>query len=184
MTNDELSDKNDEDLSRGNGVSVETAANITNDELSDKNSEDPHGINGASVEIGAKITNDSLSDKNGEDPTPSVERTENKCDLYSGTWVKDEEYPIYRPGSCPYVDEAFDCQSNGRRDADYLKWRWKPHTCDLPRLLFFFGFSVNVFVLSLVYRGYDNYFLAPVRYYKKVINCCNQLHCNFLSLLG
>ncbi|KAF2317621.1 hypothetical protein GH714_025775 [Hevea brasiliensis] len=55
------------------------------------------------------------------------------CDLYTGTWVKDEEYPIYRPGSCPYVDEAFDCQINGRKDLDYLKWRWKPETCDLPR---------------------------------------------------
>ncbi|XP_043813272.1 protein trichome birefringence-like 5 isoform X2 [Manihot esculenta] len=55
------------------------------------------------------------------------------CDLYMGTWVKDEEYPIYRPGSCPYVDEAYDCQINGRKDSDYLKWRWKPETCDLPR---------------------------------------------------
>ncbi|OMO59009.1 hypothetical protein COLO4_34337 [Corchorus olitorius] len=55
------------------------------------------------------------------------------CDLYTGTWVKDEEYPIYKPGSCPFVDEAFDCQSNGRRDSDYLRWRWKPHGCDLPR---------------------------------------------------
>ncbi|KAJ6355055.1 hypothetical protein OIU77_005614 [Salix suchowensis] len=50
-----------------------------------------------------------------------------------GTWVKDEEYPIYEAGSCPYVDEAFDCQGNGRKDSDYLKWRWKPNDCDLPR---------------------------------------------------
>lgn len=56
-----------------------------------------------------------------------------KCDLYVGRWVKDEEYPIYAPGSCPYVDEAFDCQNNGRPDSDYLKWRWKPDGCDLPR---------------------------------------------------
>ncbi|XP_027176204.1 protein trichome birefringence-like 5 isoform X2 [Coffea eugenioides] len=55
------------------------------------------------------------------------------CDFYKGKWVKDEQYPIYRPGSCPYVDEAFDCQSNGRPDSEYLKWRWKPDGCDLPR---------------------------------------------------
>lgn len=61
------------------------------------------------------------------------------CDLYVGNWVRvtDEEekeaYPIYKPGSCPYVDEAFDCQRNGRGDSDYLKWRWKPHGCELPR---------------------------------------------------
>ncbi|KAG2300038.1 hypothetical protein Bca4012_011622 [Brassica carinata] len=54
------------------------------------------------------------------------------CDLYKGSWVKDE-YPLYQPGSCPYVDEAFDCQRNGRRDSDYLNWRWKPDGCDLPR---------------------------------------------------
>ncbi|TYG87400.1 hypothetical protein ES288_A13G211600v1 [Gossypium darwinii] len=55
------------------------------------------------------------------------------CDLYTGTWVKDDDYPIYKPGSCPYVDEAFDCQSNGRPDSNYLRWRWKPDGCDLPR---------------------------------------------------
>jgi hypothetical protein len=40
---------------------------------------------------------------------------------------------LYQPGSCPYVDDAFDCQRNGRRDSDYLNWRWKPDGCDLPR---------------------------------------------------
>ncbi|GMI84419.1 TRICHOME BIREFRINGENCE-LIKE 5 [Hibiscus trionum] len=61
------------------------------------------------------------------------EEKRERCDLYSGTWVKDDGYPIYKPGSCPYVDEAFDCQSNGRPDSDYLRWRWKPDGCDLPR---------------------------------------------------
>ncbi|CAN1293676.1 Protein trichome birefringence-like 5 [Linum perenne] len=55
------------------------------------------------------------------------------CDLYMGSWVRDEGYPIYTPGSCEYVDEAFDCQNNARPDSDYLHWRWKPHGCDLPR---------------------------------------------------
>ncbi|XP_044463235.1 protein trichome birefringence-like 5 isoform X1 [Mangifera indica] len=55
------------------------------------------------------------------------------CNFYMGSWVRDEEYPIYRPGSCPYVDEAYDCQTNGRQDSSYLKWRWKPVACDLPR---------------------------------------------------
>lgn len=59
-----------------------------------------------------------------------------ECDLYMGTWVKDEQnYPIYQHGSCPYVDEAYDCQINGRTDNHYSKWRWKPHGCDLPRYL-------------------------------------------------
>lgn len=56
-----------------------------------------------------------------------------ECDLYNGTWVEDGDYPIYEPGSCPYVDEAYDCKINGRNDTRYTKWRWKPHGCDLPR---------------------------------------------------
>ncbi|CAO2823232.1 unnamed protein product [Amaranthus hypochondriacus] len=55
------------------------------------------------------------------------------CNFYMGKWVKDDGYPIYQPGSCPYVDEAYDCQSNGRTDFEYMKWRWKPDDCDLPR---------------------------------------------------
>ncbi|RZR95315.1 hypothetical protein BHM03_00024147 [Ensete ventricosum] len=68
---------------------------------------------------------------------PPPERRERRCDLHQGRWERDEEglYPLYHPGSCPYVDEAFSCQENGRRDLGYLRWRWKPHGCDLPRLL-------------------------------------------------
>lgn len=64
-----------------------------------------------------------------------AERWEGKCDIYQGRWERDEEgrYPLYSPGSCPYVDEAFSCQENRRPDRDYLKWRWKPRDCDLPR---------------------------------------------------
>ncbi|XP_078439570.1 TRICHOME BIREFRINGENCE-LIKE 5 [Wolffia australiana] len=58
-----------------------------------------------------------------------------RCDLFKGSWVKDLErrYPLYKPGSCPYVDDAFTCQENGRPDREYLNWRWKPYDCDLPR---------------------------------------------------
>ncbi|KAL0453411.1 UNVERIFIED_CONTAM: protein trichome birefringence-like 5 [Sesamum latifolium] len=63
----------------------------------------------------------------------AIEEKLGNCDIYKGKWVRDEGYPLYRPGSCPYVDEAFDCPSNGRPDSGYLKWRWKPDDCDLPR---------------------------------------------------
>ncbi|KAG7555952.1 PMR5 N-terminal domain [Arabidopsis suecica] len=70
----------------------------------------------------------------GESLDHSVVEKMRGCDLYRGSWVKDDDvYPLYQPGSCPYVDEAFDCQRNGRRDSDYLNWRWKPDGCDLPR---------------------------------------------------
>lgn len=75
--------------------------------------------------------NDVRSKKNNDGDGGLKQRK--SCDLYAGKWVRDESYPIYQPRSCPYVDEAFDCQRNGRPDSDYLKWRWKPDGCDLPR---------------------------------------------------
>lgn len=60
--------------------------------------------------------------------------TVRSCDLYVGSWIKDDEnYPIYKPGTCPYVDRAYDCQTNGREDDEYMKWRWKPDGCNIPR---------------------------------------------------
>ncbi|XP_010557950.1 PREDICTED: protein trichome birefringence-like [Tarenaya hassleriana] len=56
------------------------------------------------------------------------------CDFFDGEWVKDESYPLYKPGSCNLIDEQFNCILNGRPDKDFQKLRWKPKKCDLPRL--------------------------------------------------
>lgn len=55
------------------------------------------------------------------------------CDIFDGRWVRDDSKPYYPPGSCPYIDRDFDCQLNGRPDDGYLKWRWQPNGCDIPR---------------------------------------------------
>lgn len=55
------------------------------------------------------------------------------CDVSKGKWVFDETYPLYSNASCPYIDEGFNCQTNGRLDSDYMKWRWQPDHCDIPR---------------------------------------------------
>ncbi|XP_012084027.1 protein trichome birefringence-like 4 [Jatropha curcas] len=55
------------------------------------------------------------------------------CDIFNGDWVVDDYGPIYKPGSCPYVDDAFNCFKNGRPDQGYLGFRWKPHGCRIPR---------------------------------------------------
>ncbi|KAL9401966.1 hypothetical protein Peur_005815 [Populus x canadensis] len=55
------------------------------------------------------------------------------CDIFNGNWVLDDSDPIYQPGSCPFLDDAFNCFNNGRPDLDYLRYRWKPHGCHIPR---------------------------------------------------
>lgn len=57
-----------------------------------------------------------------------------KCDFFDGKWIKDESYPLYKPGSCNLIDEQFSCINNGRPDKDYQKLKWKPKGCSLPRL--------------------------------------------------
>lgn len=56
-----------------------------------------------------------------------------KCNLFEGSWTKDEIYPLYNASLCPFTERGFNCLANGRKDKDYLKWRWKPHNCDIPR---------------------------------------------------
>ncbi|KAF7153442.1 hypothetical protein RHSIM_Rhsim01G0291200 [Rhododendron simsii] len=55
------------------------------------------------------------------------------CDVTKGRWVFDENYALYTNVSCPFIDEGFDCQGNGRLDKEYMKWRWQPQDCDIPR---------------------------------------------------
>lgn len=57
----------------------------------------------------------------------------NNCDIFSGKWVPDSTYPLYTASSCPFAELGFRCQNNGREDEDYLKWRWQPLRCDIPR---------------------------------------------------
>ncbi|XP_059296003.1 protein trichome birefringence-like [Lycium ferocissimum] len=56
------------------------------------------------------------------------------CDFFDGNWVTDESYPLYKPGSCSLIDEQFNCFRNDRPDTGYLKMKWKPKACSLPRL--------------------------------------------------
>jgi hypothetical protein len=66
-----------------------------------------------------------------------------RCDASKGRWVavaEDDEVqeafnlPYYTNETCPYMQANQNCLSNGRPDRDYLRWRWKPLDCDLPRL--------------------------------------------------
>ncbi|XP_023753628.1 protein trichome birefringence [Lactuca sativa] len=56
------------------------------------------------------------------------------CNLFDGDWVRDDSYPLYKPGSCSLIDEQFNCFSNGRPDLGFQNYKWKPNGCSLPRL--------------------------------------------------
>ncbi|XP_020598950.1 protein trichome birefringence-like 37 [Phalaenopsis equestris] len=65
--------------------------------------------------------------------TKSTSHGSISCDFFHGTWIHEESYPLYDSLSCPFIDPEFDCQRNGRPDNLYLKYKWQPVACDLPR---------------------------------------------------
>ncbi|KAJ0520760.1 putative PMR5 domain, PC-Esterase [Helianthus annuus] len=87
--------------------------------------------------------------------SPSITET---CDFFSGQWVYDNKshYPLYKEDECPFLHGDLACQTYGRKDSKYQRWRWQPHGCDFPRFdgkavverlkgkrLLFVGDSVN-----------------------------------------
>lgn len=70
---------------------------------------------------------------NGSTSFKRVGGLSGKCDVFNGRWVRDEGKPFYPPGSCPHIEKDFNCYENGRPDDDFMRWRWQPKDCDIPR---------------------------------------------------
>lgn len=63
----------------------------------------------------------------------SIKITEHeKCDIFSGEWIPNPDAPYYTNTTCWAIHEHQNCMKYGRPDSDFMKWRWKPDSCDLP----------------------------------------------------
>lgn len=83
-------------------------------------------------EIGGNLSGSVVVEENVKDG----KFVDEKCDIFDGNWMRDDSKPYYDLGSCPFVDRDFDCHLNGRPDSDYVKWKWKPNGCDIPRYVY------------------------------------------------
>ncbi|KAK2966490.1 hypothetical protein RJ640_019019 [Escallonia rubra] len=56
-----------------------------------------------------------------------------KCDLFTGDWIRNPAGPVYTNESCHLIEHPQNCMTNGRPDTQYLYWKWKPRDCELPQ---------------------------------------------------
>ncbi|XP_042029056.1 protein trichome birefringence-like 41 [Salvia splendens] len=59
----------------------------------------------------------------------------NSCDLFEGEWLSESSapYTLYNYTSCPFIQKEFNCRKNGRSDDLYLRYNWRPNSCNLSR---------------------------------------------------
>ncbi|GER53963.1 trichome birefringence-like [Striga asiatica] len=55
------------------------------------------------------------------------------CNFSQGSWIFDGSQPTYNVSICSFIEKQFDCIGNGRPDNLFLKYRWKPSGCELPK---------------------------------------------------
>ncbi|KAF5744494.1 protein PMR5-like [Tripterygium wilfordii] len=64
---------------------------------------------------------------------PMFQTNRSSCSLFTGTWVRDDSYPLYQYSDCQIISPEFNCQMYGRPDSGYLRYRWAPLNCEMPR---------------------------------------------------
>jgi hypothetical protein len=72
------------------------------------------------------------SPANYSSSAPPATTTES-CDLTRGQWVPDDEARHYTNLTCPFIDDLQNCMKFGKPSLEFMRWRWRPDGCDLPR---------------------------------------------------
>lgn len=96
----------------------------------------PHLVGSAGVNDSSSSTVSrpwELSQTCGNERVGFLEEGGGECDIYDGSWVWDETYPLYKPQDCTIIEGGFSCSQHGRPNDFYTKWRWQPKYCKLPR---------------------------------------------------
>lgn len=131
--------KNDSIRWKGDGVRGDLGGGYMSENPTAKSSSCGDGMGTESLD-GGRVANCSRNGGDGDlrrgtsAPAPEAsDRSYKNCDIFNGRWVRDDTKPYYPAGSCPYIDRDFDCHLNSRPDSEYVKWRWQPFDCDIPR---------------------------------------------------
>lgn len=86
------------------------------------------------------------------------------CNIYQGNWVYDESYdPLYNTSICPFIEKQFTCLQNGRPDSLFLKFRWQPSACNLPRYYVLLTSYLH-FTFKLINYNYYTYIIIILHY--------------------
>ncbi|XP_061369763.1 xyloglucan O-acetyltransferase 4 [Gastrolobium bilobum] len=62
------------------------------------------------------------------------QKEQKTCDLFKGHWLPSlGGSSYYTNSSCTTIPDSKNCFKHGRKDTNFLNWKWKPEQCELPR---------------------------------------------------
>ncbi|KAF7819620.1 protein ALTERED XYLOGLUCAN 4-like [Senna tora] len=65
-------------------------------------------------------------------PSSKPQKEQKRCDLFKGKWVRSpRSSSYYTNSSCTTIPDSKNCFKQGRKDSDFLNWKWKPDECEL-----------------------------------------------------
>jgi hypothetical protein len=83
--------------------------------------------------VASSTSSSSLPSPTNSSYSASQATTVDSCDLTQGQWVPDDEVPYYTNLTCPFIDDHQNCMKFGKPSLEFMRWRWRPDGCDLPR---------------------------------------------------